>query len=151
MSRQALILGTGSHVKYFNTQKADGTPITLAGTPSLCARINGSDTEATAGLTLGVDSDSKTGLHKITLDVDNGTLALAANDEVDIQIAAGTVDSISVIGKEVWEVLIIAAGLTTAEEADVTTAVEAAGVNVEQVVGIPVGGAGTTGDPWGPA
>ena len=154
MARQALILGTGTHYFTFNTKDTDGAPITLA-SGALRASINGGD-YVNAGLTLSVDHDfngasAVTGLHRVAFDVDNGTLALAANDEVDVILSAGTVDSVSVVGTVLASFVILAAGLTTAEIADVTEGVEAANVNIGSVLGGPVGGSGTEADPWGPA
>lgn len=87
---------------YFNTQKSDGTPITLAGSPSLCARIDGNVTEITTGLTLSVDTDSKTGLHLVTVVATSGN-GYSAGTHVSIQIAAGTVNGVSQVGVEVYE------------------------------------------------
>jgi hypothetical protein len=81
----------------FNTHKADGTPITLAGTPAISAYKN-STTQSTAGITLTVDYDSLTGLHHVAVDTSaDGTFYAAAND-FDLVITAGTVDSVSVVG-----------------------------------------------------
>jgi hypothetical protein len=126
MARQPLILGTGSHYKYFLTvDPATGAPATLSGTPSLQWRLNGSATQGTAGLTLNVDFDSVTGLNQIVLDIDNGTLAASADDELDVEIAAGTAGGVSVVGTPVWGITVLADGLTTQEKADVTTACSA--------------------------
>lgn len=81
----------------FNTSKADGTPITLAGTPAVSV-YKGSTTESTSGVTLTVDYDSRTGMHDLVIDTSaDGTFYAAAND-FDAVITTGTVDSISVVG-----------------------------------------------------
>jgi hypothetical protein len=98
MYQNTLILGSGSNYFHFNTSAATGAPITLAGTPSLACRVNGG-TSATAGLTLSVDHGTVTGLHRVAVDVDDATLTLADGDVVEVYIAAGTVDGVSVVGK----------------------------------------------------
>ena len=81
----------------FNTHKADGTPITLAGTPAVSVYKN-STTESTTGVTLTVDYDSRTGLHHVAIDTSlDGTFYAAGND-FDIVITTGTVDGVSVVG-----------------------------------------------------
>lgn len=81
----------------FNTHKADGTPITLAGTPA-AAVYKGSPTESTAGVTLTVDYDARTGLHDVVVDTSADGTFYAAGNDFDIVLTAGTVDSISVVG-----------------------------------------------------
>lgn len=84
----------------FNTHQANGTPITLAGTPAVSVYKN-STTESTAGVTLTVDYDSRTGLHHVAVDTSvDGTFYAGGND-FDLIITAGTVDSISVVGTKV--------------------------------------------------
>ncbi len=84
----------------FNTHKADGTPITLAGTPAVSVYKN-STTESTAGVTLTVDYDSRTGLHSVAVDTSADGTFYAAGNDFDLVITAGTVDSISVVGTKV--------------------------------------------------
>ena len=83
----------------FNTHKADGTPITVAGTPSLCVYKN-STTQSTAGITLSIDYDSVTGMHHVVIDLSSDAFYSIGAD-YSVQIAAGTVDSISVVGYEI--------------------------------------------------
>lgn len=126
MYENTLILGSGGNKFLFNTKGADGAPITLAGTPSLACRVNGSATQATAGLTLSVDFDSITGHHQGTIDVDDGTLALADGDLVEVYIAAGTVDSISVVGTVLARLSISDGSLLTQTTTDIQAACAAA-------------------------
>lgn len=87
---------TGSTVELkFNTHKSDGTPITLAGTPAVSV-YKDSTTETTTGVTLTVDYDSRTGLHRVSIDTSDAFYA--AGKDYDVVITAGTVDSISVVG-----------------------------------------------------
>jgi hypothetical protein len=81
----------------FNTHKADGTPITLAGTPALSV-YKASTTETTTGVTLTVDYDSRTGLHYFAVDTSTDGTFYAAGNDFDVVITTGTVDSISVVG-----------------------------------------------------
>jgi hypothetical protein len=82
----------------FNTSKADGTPITLAGTPAISVYKSGSTTESTAGVTLTADYDSRTGLHNVAIDTSADGTFYAAGADYDIVITTGTVDSVSVVG-----------------------------------------------------
>lgn len=91
---------TPSSVVYvgFNTSKADGTPITLAGTPAVSVYKNGSTAESTSGVTLTVDFDSRTGSHLVAVDTSSDGTFYAAGSDFRVEITAGTVDSISVVG-----------------------------------------------------
>lgn len=87
----------------FNSRDTDGAPITLAGTPSLTAYKDNGDTQDTSGLTLSVDFDSVTGLHNVRVDTSADGTFYSAGSSFSIVIAAGTVDSISVVGVVVGE------------------------------------------------
>lgn len=80
----------------FSTHKADGTPITLAGTPSLAVYKADGTTQTATGITLVVDFDSVTGLHSVKIDCSDPFYAVA--NDYSVVIAAGTVDSVSVVG-----------------------------------------------------
>jgi hypothetical protein len=84
---------------FFNTRKADGTPITLAGTPVAKAYEDSNLTEFTGGITLTVDFDGITGLHEIKVDTSNA--AYTAGHDYKLVLTAGTVDSVSVIGANI--------------------------------------------------
>lgn len=106
-----LTLGTGTNYRAFNTKGTNGAPITLAGTPAIRASINGGD-YVNAGLTLVVDHDfngasAVTGLHRVAINVDDATLALAAGDRLVVILSAGTVDSVSVAGTKLFEFEIV--------------------------------------------
>jgi hypothetical protein len=92
----------GSTVRLrFNTHKADGTPITLAGTPAVSVYKHGSTTESTSGVSLTVDFDSRTGLHLVAIDTSTDGVFYAADSDFDVVITTGTVDSVSVAGSVV--------------------------------------------------
>jgi hypothetical protein len=94
----------------FNTRQfSTGAPFTLAGTPSLAVYAEDSATQITAGITLTVDYDSKTGQNQVVIDL-SADAAYAAGKKYEVQIEAGTVDSVSVIGAVVYEFYIHAAG-----------------------------------------
>lgn len=84
----------------FNTRQADGTPITLGGTPAVSVYKDGGVTESTAGVTLTTDFDSRTGLHLVTIDT-SADAFYATGADYSIVITTGTVDSVSVVGTEV--------------------------------------------------
>lgn len=86
----------------FNTHKADGTPITLAGTPSLSVYKDNGTTEDTGDITFVVDFDSVTGLHSFKIDTSVDTTFYATGHTFFVTIDAGTVDSISQVGVVVY-------------------------------------------------
>lgn len=88
----------------FNTHKADGTPITLAGTPVAKAYKDGSSTtEVTTGVTLTVDFDGLTGSHLLVVDTSADGAFYSAGSDFFVKLTAGTVDSISVVGAELLQ------------------------------------------------
>lgn len=82
----------------FNTHQADGTPITLAGTPVLKVYKEGSTTESAAGVTLTVDYDSRTGMQYWEVDTSADGTFYAAGKNYRVVITAGTVDGVDVTG-----------------------------------------------------
>jgi hypothetical protein len=88
--------------KRFTTRAfATGIPTTLAGTPVVSAYEDDSITQITAGITLGVDHDSVTGLNLLTI-VATAANGYEAGKSYDLVITTGTVDSVSVVGEVVW-------------------------------------------------
>jgi len=82
----------------FSTHKADGTPITLAGTPAVkIYKANATDSETATGVTLSVDFDGVTGLHNVRIDTSADAFYATGND-YSVVITTGTVDSVSVVG-----------------------------------------------------
>lgn len=82
----------------FSTHKADGTPITLAGTPVVKVyKANATDSEIATGVTLTVDFDGVTGLHNVRIDTSADAFYAIAND-YSVVITTGTVDGVSVVG-----------------------------------------------------
>lgn len=89
-------------LKFTTRAFATGVPTTLAGTPAIAAYPDNSTTEITAGITLTVDFDSRTGLHnvRVVATVANG---YAAGSNYALVITAGTVDGTSVVGEVIGE------------------------------------------------
>lgn len=79
---------------------ATGIPGTLGGTPVVSAYENDSATQITAGITLGVDHDSVTGLNLLTI-VATGANGYENGKDYSLIITTGTVDSVSVVGEVV--------------------------------------------------
>jgi hypothetical protein len=89
-------LGETFDVK-FTTIQSTGAPITLAGTPAVAAYPGNSTTEITAGITLSVDLDSRTGMHNVRVVASSGN-GYATATNYALVLTAGTVDSVSVVG-----------------------------------------------------
>jgi VCBS repeat-containing protein len=87
----------------FNTIDDALAPITLAGTPSLTCYKDNDTTQDTSGLTLSVDFDSVTGKHNVRVDLTSDTAFYTAGSSYQVAMAAGTVDSISVVGRVIAE------------------------------------------------
>lgn len=98
--RGDIALGSTIDLKFTTRRFTTGVPFTLAGTPSVAAYVGNGTTEITAGITLSVDFDSRTGLNNVNIVATSGN-GFAAGTNVDIVITAGTVDSVSVVGEVV--------------------------------------------------
>lgn len=81
----------------FTTVDSGGAPFTLGGTPVVSAYPGNSTTEVTAGITLTVDFDSRTGLHNVRVVASNGN-GYATATNYFLVITTGTVNSVSVVG-----------------------------------------------------
>jgi hypothetical protein len=95
-------LGTTFDIKFTTRKFSTGAPFTLAGTPAIAAYPDNSTTEITAGITLSVDFDSRTGLNNVRV-VASGGNGYAAGSNYALVITAGTVDGVSVVGEVVGE------------------------------------------------
>jgi len=95
-------LGSTIDFKFTSRRFSTGAPHTLAGTPSVAIYADNSTTEITAGVTLSVDFDSRTGLNNVRVVATSGN-GFAAGSNYQIVITAGTVDSVSVVGEVVGE------------------------------------------------
>ena len=87
-------------LKFTSRRFSTGVPFTLAGTPAVAAYVGNSTTEITAGITLTVDFDTRTGLNNVRV-VATAANGYTAGTNVYLVITAGTVDSVSVVGEVV--------------------------------------------------
>ena len=89
--------------KAFTTRAfATGIPTTLAGVPVISAYEDASLTQITAGITLGVDHDSVTGLHMLTI-VATAANGYEAGKDYQLVITTGTVGGVSVVGEVIGD------------------------------------------------
>jgi len=85
--------------KFTTRRFSTGAPHQLAGTPSLQVYKSNSTTQSTSGITLTVDFDSVTGKNHVRIDTTADGAFYADGGQFDVCIAAGTVDSVSVVGE----------------------------------------------------
>lgn len=95
--RGDIALGSTIDVKFTTRRFSTGAPFTLAGTPVISAYVDNGVVEITAGITLTVDFDARTGLNNVRV-VASGANGYAAGTNVELVITAGTVDAVSVVG-----------------------------------------------------
>lgn len=95
-------LGDTIDFKFCTTAAATGAPTTLAGSPVVSAYPGNSTTELTAGITLTVDFDSRTGMHNCRV-VATGGNGYATNTNYTLVLTAGTVGGTSVVGYVIGE------------------------------------------------
>ena len=93
-------LGDTFDFKFTTRTFSTGAPGTLAGTPSVAAYPGNSTTEVTAGITLSVDFDTRTGLNNVRIVATSGN-GYATATNYAVVITAGTVSSVSVVGEVV--------------------------------------------------
>jgi hypothetical protein len=93
-------LGSTIDIKFTTRRFSTGAPFTLAGSPAVAAYVGNGTTEITAGITLSVDFDTRTGLNNVRIVATSGNGFATATD-VQLVITAGTVDSVSVVGEVV--------------------------------------------------
>ena len=120
MSRDRTV-GDTFYIAFTTRAFATGVPTTLAGTPVISAYEDASLTQITAGLTLGVDHDSVTGMNMITV-VATGGNGFESGKDYQLVITTGTVGGVSVIGEVVGQ---FSLGLSSA-----TTVIGAAGAGL---------------------
>lgn len=80
---------------YFNTHKADGTPIDLS-SGAIYVYKSSSDTQVNTGLSLTAPYDSITGLARVVVTTTDSWYGVG--EDYAVYLSAGTVDSISVVG-----------------------------------------------------
>jgi len=82
----------------FNTSDLDAAPITLT-SGTIRVYRDDSTTEDDSGITLTADYDSRTGLHRVDIDLSSDGTFYAAAHDFFVVITVGTVDGVSVVGK----------------------------------------------------
>jgi len=87
--------------KFTTYRPSTGAPFTLAGTPVVSVYKDNSVTESTAGVTLSIDFDSRTGLHNVNITTASDGTFYANGGEFECVITAGTVDSVSLVGSSI--------------------------------------------------
>ena len=92
--------------KFTTRQFSTGAPFTLAGTPVVSVYKSNNVGQTTVGVTLTVDFDTVTGMNHVRIVT---TDAFYTEDQFDVVITAGTVDSVSVVGEVVGHFRIKAA------------------------------------------
>lgn len=84
----------------FTTVNGAGLPTTLDDTPAVAAYVGNSGAEITAGITLSVDHDSRTGLNNVRVVASSGN-GFATQTNVSLVVTAGEVGGISIVGYQV--------------------------------------------------
>lgn len=84
----------------FNTRATDGSLIGFANTPTLAVYKDVDTTESTAGVTLTINFDGRTGLHLFTI-VTTDAFYTTGSDYIVFISSGITSDFISVVGVEV--------------------------------------------------
>lgn len=134
-------LGDTIDVK-FTTRQVSGAPFTLAGTPAVSAYIDNSTTEITAGITLTVDFDTRTGLNNVRVVATSGN-GFTTGTNVQLVITAGTVNSVSVVGEVIGSFSIEKRSALRPATAGRTLVVDSAGLADANAVKIGPSGTGT--------
>lgn len=101
-------VGLGETVNYKFTTSVNGVPTQLAGSPAVACYVGSSTTERTAGVTLTVDFDARTGLNNVAIVATSGN-GYAAGERITLVITAGTVGGYSVVGTVVGEFCVVPA------------------------------------------
>lgn len=128
----------------FTSRDSSGVPTTLAGTPAVAAYADTDTTEITAGITLTVDLDGRTGLNAVEI-VATDANGYAEDTDYSLVLTAGTVDSTSVVGEVVGSFTIEqAAAFKTNGNVTEINGSSAAATNLSQsTLGIIIGEAET--------
>jgi hypothetical protein len=121
-------LGDTIDLKFTSRSFSTGAPTQLAGSPAVAAYPANSTTEITAGITLSVDFDARTGLNNVRIVATSGNGYATATNYV-LVLTAGTVGGVSVVGEVVGAFSIEARSAlmptTAARTLDVSTGGEA--------------------------
>jgi hypothetical protein len=126
----------------FTTRQISGAPSTLSSSPVISAYPGNSTTELTAGITLSVDFDSRTGLNNVRVVATSGN-GYATATNYTLVITTGTVNSVSVVGECIGSFSIEARSALMPTTAGRTAVVDANGLIDANAVKLGPTGAGT--------
>lgn len=126
----------------FTTRQISGAPFTLGGVPVISAYPSNSTTELTAGITLTVDFDARTGLNHVRVVATSGNGYATATD-YQLVITTGTVNSVSVVGEVIGEFSIEHRSALMPTTAARTLVVDASGLADANMVKAGPTGSGT--------
>jgi hypothetical protein len=90
-------IALGSTIDIPFPTKLNGVMTTLGGSPAISAYVDNGTTEITAGITLTVDHDGRTGRNLIRVVATSGN-GFASGTNVSLDITTGTVAGVNVIG-----------------------------------------------------
>lgn len=93
-------LGATFDFHFTSRRFSTGAPFTLAGSPALACYEDNGDTEITAGITLAVDFDGRTGLNHVRI-VATTANGFESGKSYSVVVTSGTVDGVSVVGEVV--------------------------------------------------
>lgn len=129
----------------FTTRQISGAPSTLSSSPVISAYVGNGTTEITAGITLTVDFDSRTGLNNVRVVATSGN-GFATATNVQLVITTGTVNSVSVVGEVIGSFSIECRSAVMPTTATRTLTVDASGralADVDTIKTNPVVNGGT--------
>lgn len=104
-------LGATVPIRFTSRRFSTGAPFALAGTPTVDVYEQGSLVQVQTGLSVTADYDGVTGANYLELTVSLGN-GYSAGKIYDVQVSAGTVDGVSVVGEVIYRFR-----LETAQEA----------------------------------
>lgn len=125
------------------TTASYGVPTPLSGSPVISAYVGNSTTELTAGITLTVDFDSRTGMNHVRVVASSGN-GYATASNYQLVITTGTVAGSSVVGYVVKEFSIENRSALMPATAGRTLVVDASGLADATMVKAGASGAGNT-------
>jgi len=112
---QVATLGSATTL-YFHFNSFDSTGALAALSNATGAvRVNGSNSYVTSGSTISISCGGNAGDNLVSTFVDNGTLALAANDFCSVWLSHASVDVFDMSNTHLGDFLALGPGLTTAE------------------------------------
>jgi hypothetical protein len=131
------------YTKFTTVAAATGAPTTLSGSPAISVYKDDGTTESTAGITLTVDHDSRTGMNQVKIDTSADGTFYAAGHDFQIVITTGTVGGTSAVGYVIGEFSINNRTALRPATSGRTLVVDAAGLADANAVKVGPSGSGT--------